>query len=138
MINRYVLDACALVAYINDEIGSDMIERILNEAIANKALLSMGKVNLLEVYYGVFRDFGYEKANEVLDEILSLPIQIISDLNDDVFKAAGRLKAENKISLADSLALGLAIVTGDHLLTADHHEFDVLDGKDDIHFAWIR
>jgi len=138
MKNRYVLDACALVAYLNDELGSDIIERILNEAIANKALLSMGKVNLLEVYYGIFRDFGYEKADEVLTEIRSLPIQIISDLSDDVFREAGRLKAENKISLADSLALGLAIITGDHLLTSDHHEFDALEGKEDIQFAWIR
>lgn len=103
MKSRYILDACALIAYINDEEGADTVESFLVGAILGDALISMSKINLLEVYYGVLRDFGLAKAEEVLNEILSLPIQIIGDLSDATFREAGRLKATYKISLADSL-----------------------------------
>ena len=98
----------------------------------------MGVVNLLEVYYGVLRDVGVYKADEILKECRSLRIEIINSINDDVFKEAGRIKASYRVSLADSLALGLALTTGDFLLTADHHEFDAIEGKEPIKFVWIR
>lgn len=138
MKSRYILDACALIAYINDEEGADTVESLLVGAIVGDASISMSKINLLEVYYGVLRDFGLAKAEEVLNEILSLPIQIIGNLSDATFREAGRLKATYKISLADSLALGFASVSGDALVTADHHEFDAVEKAETIKFIWIR
>jgi len=29
---RFVLDACALIAYLNDEAGADVVERLLEDA----------------------------------------------------------------------------------------------------------
>ena len=51
---------------------------------------------------------------------------------------AGRLKATYKISLADSVALAEAFVSGGTLLTADHHELDVIEKHEKIQFQWIR
>jgi predicted nucleic acid-binding protein len=138
VISNYILDACALIAYLNDEKGSDIVEYILHQASNNQTSVSMGIVNFLEVYYGVWRDVGSSKADEVLFECRSLPVRIINNISDEVFKEAGRMKASYRISLADSLALGLALATGDFLLTADHHEFDTIEVKEPIKFAWIR
>ena len=55
-----------------------------------------------------------------------------------IFMEAGRLKASYKISLADSIALAQAFVVDGELITADHHEFDVIEGKENITFQWIR
>ena len=51
---------------------------------------------------------------------------------------AGRLKVAYKISLADSIALAQTLVVDGALLTCDHHEFDIIVGKENIRFAWIR
>ncbi len=43
------------------------------------------------------------------------------------WQLAGQLKVNpGKISLADCFALALTIRTGGTLVTADHHEFDVI------------
>ena len=138
MTNRYILDACALIAYLNDEEGADIVENLLDEAETKNIFVAMGKVNLLEVYYGLFRELGKEQADEILDDLLALPIQIVSELSDELFREAARIKALYKVSLADSLALGLASITGDQIATSDHHEFDIVESKETIRFFWIR
>jgi predicted nucleic acid-binding protein len=59
-------------------------------------------------------------------------------LSDKVFTEAGRFKASYKISLADSIALAETSVSGGKLLTADHHEFDIIEKQEKIKFNWIR
>jgi len=47
-------------------------------------------------------------------------------LTDEVFYEAGKLKATNRISLADAIAIAEANVRDVELVTCDHHEFDDL------------
>jgi predicted nucleic acid-binding protein len=94
----------------------------------------MNKLNILEVYYGVYREDGKDKADETLNKILSLPLVVIDKFEDNVFKEAGRLKAIYKISLADSIALAEAKVREAQLLTSDHHEFDPIEKKGELLF----
>jgi predicted nucleic acid-binding protein len=98
----------------------------------------MNKVNLLEVYYVIRRVLGKEQADYIVSELKKRPIIINQGITDEIFSEAGRLKAEYKMSLADSMALAEASVTGGELLTADHHEFDVVEEKEKIRFCWIR
>jgi predicted nucleic acid-binding protein len=52
---------------------------------------------------------------------------------------AGRIKSFYKISLADSIAIAEASVTGGVLLTCDHHEMDKVERRENnIKFRWIR
>ena len=46
---NYFLDACALLAFLNDEEGADKIEDFLNQSAANTTSISMSIINLLEV-----------------------------------------------------------------------------------------
>jgi len=73
-----------------------------------------------------------------VDDIKQSPIVVNREISDEIFLEAGRLKATYKISLADSIALAQAVVSGGSLLTSNHHEFDVIEGKEDINFAWVR
>jgi len=135
---RFVLDASALVAFLCDERGAEKVEEILRRAGENKIFLYMNKINVLEVYYGVYREDGKNKAEETNLKIRGLPIKITDILTDDIFKEAGRLKAKYKISLADSIALADAKTKDASLITADHHEFDIIDEKREAEFYWIR
>ena len=94
----------------------------------------MNILNLLEVYYDIYRRIGKLESFEQLSMIKKLPIVIQSKFTDEVFLEAGRLKASYKISLADSVALAEASVSGGVLLTADHHEFDIIEKQEKIKF----
>lgn len=131
----YVLDACALIAFLVDEEGAGKVEGILKEAKKGKCKLFMNSINLLEVFYGIYREEGKEKAEKVLERILKLPIKTIKS---KVFKEAGRLNATYKISLADSIALTETLTKKALILTADHHEFDEIEKKEKVNFSWIR
>jgi predicted nucleic acid-binding protein len=137
-MSRYVLDACALVALLKGEQGAEIVEAAFDAAHKKTATIIMNKINLLEVYYDAYRTHGKEQADLMLSNLKKGPVSINSEISDDIFAAAGRLKASYKISLADSFALAQAIVTGGELLTADHHEFDKIEGIEPISFNWIR
>jgi len=134
----YVLDACALIAFLNDEEGAQLVEALLSEASVQNVHIVMNRVNLLEIYYGVYRDDGIQEANSVIERILNLPLTINDTLTDNVFYEAGKLKAENKISLADAIAIGEANARGAELVTCDHHEFDLLVEEEKMTAYWIR
>jgi predicted nucleic acid-binding protein len=138
MRKKFVFDACALIAFLNDEAGSDIVEELLEKAKHGKTDLIMNKVNLLEIYYGVYREDGEETAESVLQTIEKLPLQIIHLISDEVFLEAGRLKAKHKISLADSIAVAEANIRKSLLVTADHHELDKLEGLNIFKPYWIR
>jgi len=135
---KYLLDACAVIAYLNDEEGADKIEGLLWESAQRSKVLFLHEVNLLEVYYGVYRDEGEQLAEETYNTVVNLPIRIVAGLKKNVFKEAGRLKAIYKVSLADSIALAAAKVRRIPLVTCDHHEFDGIQEKNELDFLWIR
>lgn len=131
----YVLDACALIAVFTHETGFENVSEIIN----SNSEVYMHKVNLLEVYYDLYRAYGEERADEVISFFVGdSGVKIISDISDDIFKAAGRLKATYKISFADSFALAVALTNRGKLVTSDHHEFESLEKTENIEFFWYR
>lgn len=132
------MDACALIALLQDEAGADKIADAINAAKNGEAAILMNKLNLLEVYYNVYRSLGKNQADTMLAEFKKRPVITHDEISDEVFAEAGRLKASYKISLADSIALAEAAISGGELLTADHHEFDSVEKNEKIRFIWIR
>ncbi|GHV80930.1 hypothetical protein AGMMS49944_27210 [Spirochaetia bacterium] len=78
-MDRYCLDACALIAFLNDEDGSDKVDDLLDKAETGKITLFMSKVQLLEVYYDRIYTAGIEAAKERVLSILAEPITIIPE-----------------------------------------------------------
>jgi PIN domain nuclease of toxin-antitoxin system len=130
----YVLDACALIAYFNDEAGADVVEALFAE---NKELV-VSMLNVYEVYYHAVRTSGEENAKSLLDDIEALPVKIIKDISKDIIIEAAKFKVDYSLSLADSIALGLGKHLNAYVVTADHHEFDILEEKKLVDFFWIR
>jgi predicted nucleic acid-binding protein len=140
MPEAYVIDACALIAAIADEEGSDVLADKFAAAIADgeSTIILMHKINLLEVYYDIFRRAGEQAAKSLLEEMKINPVTIITEVSDALFSEAGRLKATYSVSLADTIALALAKISNARLITSDHHEFDVLEERGESKFLWIR
>jgi len=123
---RYVLDACALLAFLNDEEGAEKVEDLLSQSVANNISVSISIINLLEVYYGELRDKGAEIAQIVLDMVQYYSLKIINTVSEQVFREAARLKAAHKISLADCIGLATAIEQSGQFVSSDHHELEAV------------
>ena len=136
--NRYVFDACALLALIYKEAGGDIVKSILKQARDGNATIYMNKLNLYEVYYDVLRSKGQKQADKFYNMVLMSPIQITDDIPDAIFRKGAYLKTQYKMSLADSILLGEASFRSASILTADHHEFDIVEQNEDIQFTWLR
>ena len=137
MKNIYVLDACALITLTNKEKGADIIVNIFNQVNNGNAQVIMNRINLYEVYYGFYREHGKEYALNVIENVERSPI-LITEFDKKIFIETGRLKALYKISLADSIVLAQAIISNGFILTSDHHEFDCIEGKENLNFIWTR
>ena len=105
--NRYVLDSYAVLAYLKEEIGYEMVLKKIEEAKEGKIRLFMSLINLGEVLYIVERERGLAKAQEVLALIDELPV-VIELADYELTLAAAHLKAQYPIAYADCFAAALA------------------------------
>ena len=104
---RYVFDACALIAYLNDEVGAKVVEDLLALATQERVQCFVAAVNVYELFYDCLkRDAA--TARQLVDDIYRLPITVIEVLDRPLMQDAGAFKVAYRISLADSVALGLA------------------------------
>jgi PIN domain nuclease of toxin-antitoxin system len=137
---KYVLDACALLAFLNKEEGWEKVRELLIEAAdAGDTQVCMNSVNLLEVYYDRLRLDDAFKRDEFLMCAFESPIQIIDTFPRPLLDEAARIKAfYRRISLADAIGLATASCTGGVFVTADHHELDAVNMREAVRFLWIR
>ena len=137
-MKTYVLDACAIIALLNDEDGAEVVDNLIVDAAHGRCSLVMNKFNLLEVYYGYFRDFGLPYAEQQLSHVRSMNLMIIDHLTDAIFRQTAKLKATYRISLADAVAIAQAMLDNATVVTCDHHELDAVDRDGRVSFLWIR
>ena len=135
---HYIIDACALLAFLNDEEGADTIEDLLNQSVVSDVSISMSIINLLEVYYGELRDKGSDIAQIVLDMVKQYSIKIVDTISAQVFLDAARLKAVYKISLADCIGLATTIELSGQFVSSDRHELEAVTENEPIRILWFR
>ena len=132
----YVLDACALIAYVRGESGKSVVEDILLDP---RLQVIIHAINMCEVYYDFVRAEGQKIADDVVEDSIAAGIEIREDLDLALWKAAGDLKAKLKrISLADAFALAFARRMGATLVTSDYKEFDNLTDLNICQILFIR
>jgi predicted nucleic acid-binding protein len=131
----YVLDACAMIAFLKGEAGADVVENALLDA--NSRCVAHA-INLCEVYYDFHRAGGESAADGALADMKTLGLVERDDLDEPFWKEAGKLKAAGKISLADCFAVALTNRVGGTLLTSDHHELDRIAAAGICSITFIR
>ena len=121
-----VLDTSALIAYIHREKGAVIVEHHLNDPTKR---IVIHAVNFYEAYYDyVKRQPG--TAFLLYELLKEAEIKLYNLLDKRVIEEGTALKLHYKMSLADSIALGLAIKLNATLLTADRHELrEIAKGK---------
>ncbi|GHU67880.1 hypothetical protein FACS189447_10300 [Spirochaetia bacterium] len=133
----YILDACAVIAFLKKETESNKVKKLFDQAIDGGIFLLMHTVNLMEVYYGFISAEGIEAADKHMKYLDGIPIKYISTINRKVYKTSCRLKGTYSISLADSIAAATAYDKGAVLVTKDG-EFKPLQEKEQLPIFWIK
>jgi predicted nucleic acid-binding protein len=140
----YVLDACALIALLNEEDGKDKIDDLFNQAKAGKITLCISIINMLEVYYGFINADGLGRANEILAPIDETPLRIIDTVSQPVYREAARFKSmykdsksQSALSLADAIGLATAINHSGVFVTSDGG-FKAPETEDHAPVFWFR
>jgi PIN domain nuclease of toxin-antitoxin system len=131
----YVLDACAMIAYLRDERGADMVEQAITDT-ASQCIAHA--INLCEVFYDFHRVGGETSAITAIDDLFVLGVSERVDFDRAFWQDVGILKAGGKISLADCCAVTLTNRVGATLLTSDHLELDRVAAKGICPIDFIR
>ncbi len=131
----FVLDACAMIAWLRNEPGADVVDRAVRDV--NSQCLAHA-INLCEVYYDAVRKDSEARAQDVLNDLQAVGIVERNDLDQAFWQEAGKLKAKGKISIADCFAITLTNRIGGSLLTSDHHELDAVAAVGVCPITFIR
>ena len=130
--SRYVLDSFAILAYLAEEEGADVVEDLLNKAENGKVSLYLNYVNLGEVYYITFREKDVNEANESIVLVKRMPIEFVP-VDERIALIAGRIKATYSMSYADAFVVATAIIKEAEIVTGDP-EFESID----MQILWIQ
>ena len=123
----------------NNEKGRDVVEDLLNRAQQGEITLAMNAVNLIEVFYDRIRIVGFDRADAIINNVYTVsPITIIETNDSAIVREAARLKAEGKMSFADTVLIATALCTGSTLVTCDYTELEPVGQQGQIPFLWIR
>ena len=134
MTRAYVLDANALLAFLNDETGADRIERLLTDALRNNSPLLVSVVNWGEAFYVLWQRRGEEPTKRLMFSLSQAPFQLVPADMPHITKAA-EIKAVHNIPYADAIAAALAEIRTATLVTSDR-DFEKLGRR--IQVLWLR
>jgi uncharacterized protein len=129
----YVLDAWAVIAYLEDEPSASQIADLIASAHEESIPVFMTVVNVGEVWYIIAREVSEEEANNSVKELHDLRIQFV-DVDWELTQEAARFKSQHKMSYADCYAAALAKVKKADLVTGDK-EFKPLEEQIKIQWA---
>jgi ribonuclease VapC len=129
-----ILDSWALMALFNNEPAADAVEKVLEQATADRHKLLMSVVNWGEIYYSVMRGASREMAEQKAREIASMPIEIVhADLHQT--HQAAIFKATRKMSYADCYGAALAKIRNVAFVTGDPEFKEV---EKEIKINWLK
>ncbi len=117
-MKNIVLDASALLRYVDNESGSERVAEYLQKALAAELAVLISSVNWGEVVYSVLKAHG-EKASSFISELKALPIEIVPTSMERAEDAA-HFKHIHRIPYADAFAGSLAAEMRARLVTADY------------------
>lgn len=117
-MKTYVLDASALIAFLQKAPGAYRVNELLKEARQERAKVLMSAVNYGEVYGRILRERGPDQALLAVQVVSPLPIEVMDATPQRACKAAD-VKVKHKLYYADGFAAALAIEHKATLVTSD-------------------
>jgi predicted nucleic acid-binding protein len=130
----YVLDASAILRYLDDGPGADRVENCINSHIALHDQIVVSAIQWGEVASVLVRRHGPSATEDALNDLRSLDFNLIPATAERAQRAAF-IKQRTNLPYADAFAVELASDSPNHvLLTAD---FDFKLAKREIKIEFL-
>ena len=128
-----VLDASALMSYLEKEPGYEKVKNLLARAAESERNLLMSAVNWGEVFYVLIKSYGQQEGEKIMSLIETFPIEVV-DADIETARQAALYKAIRKLPYADSFAAALTKLRKGELVTGDK-EFHMVESE--IKITWL-
>jgi predicted nucleic acid-binding protein len=116
----YILDASALIRYVDNEPGADRVAQILKACAERRANLMISAVLWGEVAGNLCKSFGASEERQILADLLPSEAEIVPATGERAVRAA-EIRLDRGISYADAFAVELALDSPDRVVvTADY------------------
>ena len=137
MSTTYVFDTEAIIAYLYDEPGRDVVEAYLTEVRDGSVEGLMAETNAAELFYLIARVEGVDDGPtpdsfRTADRDVRALQRWGVVLKRASWRMAGEVKADGHISLADAHAVALAAETDGTLIAGGDDDFDSLPINVDV------
>ena len=119
---RYLLDTSALLTLIEDEDGATRVEALLR--LPSTIITWM---SLLEVTYITRQERDAAEAEQRYALLKALPVSLLWTIDEPTLLTAARLKAQYRLSLADTIIAACAIQAGAILVHKDPEYEQIAD-----------
>jgi predicted nucleic acid-binding protein len=130
----YVLDASALLRYLDKEEGAIRVAQIFKGQFLGRHRVLVSAIHWGEVAGVVYKRYGEDAVEVALSRLLSFGVEVIPVTAERAVNSA-LIKARKKIPYADAFAVDLATDSSDYvLLTAD---FDVEPARHDVAIEFL-
>ena len=133
-MKTYVFDASALFAFLQKKPGASKVNELLKEAMRGRAAIFMSTVNYGEVYAGILREHGPERARGTMSAVHPLPITLVDATPQRALQAA-EIKVKYKLYYLDSFVAALTLERKGTLVTSDS-DFRRLGQS--VPIVWLR
>ena len=117
-MKTFVLDASALLGFLQDKPSAARVGALLKESVQGGAEILMSAVNFGEVYGVVLRERGPDAAQTAMGAVRPLPIRLIDATPERCLHAA-QVKTKYRLYYVDSFAAALALEHKATLVTSD-------------------
>ena len=118
-----ILDASAMIAFLQGEPGAEVMESVLKDT--KKKKVAHG-VNMCEMYYHFLRQNNEAAAEGAVSTFLGLKVIVREDMDSAFWREVGQLKRAHTLALGDCFCIALAKRLGGEVVTSDHHEMNAL------------
>jgi predicted nucleic acid-binding protein len=117
---NYVLDTSAILTVLNAEDGTEIVLRILEEAKKkpSQAIVYLPFMALMELEYLLLRSLSQGEVERILTMIEGWKV-FIEESSPEWRREAARIKATQRLSVADSWIAALAILRTAKLIHKD-------------------
>jgi len=128
-----IFDSYAFLVFFQDENNADKVEELLLKAEEGKITILLSVINLGEIYYTISRKLVRKIAEQKIEEINRMAVDIVPADKELTLMAAG-IKASHPMSYADCFAAALTQKNRGELVTGDR-EFEEVEKE--ISIFWI-
>ncbi|MFZ0301156.1 MAG: PIN domain-containing protein [Terracidiphilus sp.] len=132
-MTEYVLDASALIRFLDNEPGARRVEEIITACASAEAEVCISAVQWGEVSGNLRKRFGASTEATVMAELLPSKATIVAVTADRAVRAAA-LKVDRKLAYADGFAMDLALDSTDRILVTADYGFKAVEDLARIEF----